>query len=138
VNWQTILAIDNDRWAAETTLDKPCPTISAGSHCGGPEPVNNRKREGFIRRLTPLECFRIQSGPDDFIWPKGITKTAMYRVVGNGWASGMAARMSAALAMADKRARTVIDLFCGGGLGACGWHGRYWSYAVPTAGQEVA
>ncbi len=114
--------------AVRRTLDKPCPTISAGSHVGGPEPVNNRIREGFLRRLTPLECLRLQSGPDDFVWPKGITKTAMYRIVGNGWASRMGAVFSDAFAKADPESRTVVDLFGGGGLGAVGWHGRYWSH----------
>ncbi len=33
-----------------------------------------------------------------------------------------------ALAIADPRSRTVIDLFCGGGLGAVGWAGRAWEY----------
>lgn len=80
----------------------------------------------MVRRLTPAECMRLQSAPDDYRWPKGITKTAMYRVAGNGWASGMAAHMSRALADADPESRTCIDLFSGGGLGACGWHGRYW------------
>lgn len=28
----------------------------------------------------------------------------------------------------DPESETVIDLFCGGGLGAVGWHGRAWEY----------
>ena len=86
-----------------------------------------RKGDLWIRRLNPLECARLQSVPDVFAWPDDITKTAAYRVIGNGWACGMAAHMSRALAVADPDSRTVVDLFCGGGLGAVGWHGRYWS-----------
>jgi hypothetical protein len=107
-------------------VDAPSHTISGESR----EPIQGWKSKGYVRRLTPLECLRLQSGPDDFAWPNKITKTAMYRVVGNGWASGMAAQMSAALAAADPGSRAVVDLFCGGGLGACGWHGRYWAYDV--------
>ena len=59
VNWQTLLAIDFDRWAAETY----------------------RANFPGVR----VEC-------------------------------------------ADPQSRTVIDLFCGGGLGAVGWHGRAWRY----------
>lgn len=114
--------------AIDSTMESPCATISAGSHQGGPEPVNNRKRAGFVRRLTPLECARLQSAPDDFRWPAGISKTAMYRVIGNGWACAHAAAFSRAMAEADPQSKTVIDLFCGGGLGAVGWHQRYWSY----------
>lgn len=118
--------------AIPRTLDKPSPTISAGWHTGGPEPVNNSVREGFLRRLTPLECLRLQSGPDSFLWPEKISKSAMYKVVGNGWACGMAAVMSRAMKATDPASETVIDLFCGGGLGACGWHGRAWRYEPET------
>jgi site-specific DNA-cytosine methylase len=123
--------------AIDKTLDKPCPTISAGSHSGGPEPVNNRVREGFIRRLQPLECARLQSVPDDFKWPAKITKTAMYRIVGNGWASKMGKVFAAAFHAVDPKSRTVIDLFCGGGLGASGWHGRAWEYLLPSPTKEL-
>lgn len=113
--------------AEPRTIHSPCRTISAGSHQGGPEPINNRIREGYIRRLTPLECLRLQSGPDDFKWPDKITKTAMYRIVGNGWASRMGGVFSVAFALVDPKSRTLIDLFSGGGLGAVGWHGRFWA-----------
>lgn len=114
--------------ATQAANQSPCPTISAGSHQGGPEPVNNRIRAGFVRRLTPLECARLQSMPDDFAWPEKITKTNMYRIVGNGQASLMVLRLSEAMRAVDPEAETVIDLFCGGGVGAVGWHGRVWVY----------
>ncbi len=81
-----------------------------------------------MRRLTPDECMRLQSAPDDFRWPEKISKTAKYRIAGNGWATKMGAVFAEAFALADPDSHSVIDLFCGGGLGACGWHGRYWSY----------
>ncbi len=105
-------------------IDRPCETITGCSR----EPIQNWKAKLYVRRLTPLECLRLQSGPDTFKWPEKITKTAMYRIVGNGWASRMGAVFAAALKAADPQSRTVIDLFCGGGLGAVGWHGNYWSY----------
>ncbi len=114
--------------AVDSTLNSPSPTISAGSHTGGPEPINNRIRAGFVRRLLPDECARLQSVHDGFRWPDGISKTAKYRVIGNGWASRMGAVFADAFHAADPESRTVIDLFCGGGLGAVGWHGRYWKY----------
>jgi DNA-cytosine methyltransferase len=110
-------------------VDAPCDTITAGSR----EPIQNWKSKGYRRRLIVPECLRLQSAPDDFIWPDGISKTNQYKVVGNGWASGHGAKFSEALAAADPDARTVVDLFCGGGLGACGWHGRYWRYQAREA-----
>lgn len=86
-----------------------------------------------IRRLTPTECARLQSMPDDFVWPESVKKTHRYRIIGNGWASLMAKRMSEAFRAADPSSRTVIDLFCGGGCGAVGWHGRAWELAREEA-----
>jgi site-specific DNA-cytosine methylase len=117
-------------------LTEPCPTIGANIATGGGAGLMAVRSDLRVRRLTPQECARLQSVPDSFVWPDKVTKTAMYRIVGNGWACGMAARMSEALAAADPGSRTVIDLFCGGGLGACGWHGRYWTYE--TAGEVAA
>jgi site-specific DNA-cytosine methylase len=109
-------------------VDAPAHTIGAGSR----EPIQNWKSKGYIRRLLPAECARLQSCPDDFAWPDGIGKTNQYKVIGNGWACGHAAHLSRALAAADPDSRTVCDLFCGGGLGACGWHQRYWASPRPA------
>jgi site-specific DNA-cytosine methylase len=40
--------------------------------------------KGYIRRLTPLECERLQGLPDDFTKAAG-SDTARYRVINNGW-----------------------------------------------------
>jgi site-specific DNA-cytosine methylase len=118
----------------------PAPTVLGKFYKGGAEGLLavtawRQKGDLWVRRLSPLECARLQSVPDDFRWPSSITKTAAYRIIGNGWASLMAKQMSESLAAADPKSRTVIDLFCGGGLGAIGWHGRGWEYAPER--QEV-
>ncbi len=113
---------------------KPSPTILNGTadetsgHSGGPEPIAHMKRNGLVRRLTPLECARLQSMPDDFKWPEKISKTAMYKIVGNGQASLMVWHLRQAIQKSDPSVETVIDLFCGGGVGAVGLHGRFWEY----------
>ncbi len=116
--------------------DRPARTLTAKNAAGTSNDAlrivaENWKRKGdlWVRRLAPLECARLQSVPDAFRWPDNLPKTHAYRVIGNGWASGMAVHMSRALAAADPDSRTTIDLYCGGGLGAVGWHGRFWSYA---------
>lgn len=118
--------------AIPETLQLPAATISAGSHSGGPEPINNRIRAGYVRRLTPLECLRLQSGPDDFRWPEKISKTNQYKIVGNGVACGHGHAFAQAFASVDPEAITVISLFCGGGLLDCGWHRRFWSFERTT------
>lgn len=109
----------------------PAPTVQAKWFKGGAEGLLQWKKTDdglWVRRLTPVECMRLQSAPDDFRWPDGIGKTAMYRVCGNGWASRMGQVFSEAFAAVDPEARTVVDLFSGGGLGAVGWHGKSWKY----------
>lgn len=41
-----------------------------------------------IRRLTPLECARLQTMPDDYFWKDGkqlVSDTQIYKITGNGW-----------------------------------------------------
>jgi len=126
------VSVDGRTWESRHPIPgptEPMPTVRPRSPRDGGRCTEQVIADGpMVRRLTPLECARLQSCPDDMVWPEGITKTAMYRIIGNGWACGMAAHLSRALAEADPESRTVIDLFCGGGLGSLGWHGRYWNY----------
>jgi DNA (cytosine-5)-methyltransferase 1 len=110
-------------WSGQRILDprEPAPTITSS---GNPEWVQS---DGGLSRLTVAEMMRLQSAPDDWVWPPGIPKTAQYSIAGNGWPSLLAYRMRRALEEAVPECRTVLDLFAGGGLGASGWHGRFWS-----------
>ena len=38
---------------------------------------------GRIRKLTPIECERLQTLPDNYT--QGISDTQRYKVLGNGW-----------------------------------------------------
>lgn len=87
------------------------------------------KQNGLmVRRLTPAECSRLMSMPDDFKWPDQISKTAKYKIIGNGQASLMAHHMAQALKKTDPNSETIISLFCGGGVGDVGFHGKYWEF----------
>lgn len=39
--------------------------------------------EGYIRKLTPIECERLQTLPDN--WTQGISDSQRYKCLGNGW-----------------------------------------------------
>ena len=39
--------------------------------------------EGYIRKLSPMECERLQTLPDGYT--EGVSKTQRYRALGNGW-----------------------------------------------------
>jgi len=39
--------------------------------------------EGYIRKLTPIECERLQTLPDNYT--EGVSNTQRYKTLGNGW-----------------------------------------------------
>lgn len=39
--------------------------------------------EGYIRKLTPIECERLQTVPDNYT--EGVSNTQRYKMLGNGW-----------------------------------------------------
>jgi site-specific DNA-cytosine methylase len=39
--------------------------------------------ENLYRKLTPLECERLQTLPDNYT--EGVSKTQRYKMIGNGW-----------------------------------------------------
>lgn len=40
---------------------------------------------GYIRKLTPMECERLQGWPDNYTLCEGVSKTQRYKMIGNGW-----------------------------------------------------
>ena len=40
---------------------------------------------GYIRKLTPIECERLQTLPDNYTDVEGIKKSNRYKAIGNGW-----------------------------------------------------
>jgi site-specific DNA-cytosine methylase len=88
---------------AEHTYDGKCPTITASMGIGGgnvPLMTDNKTAEKFkgmyidkydrlqYRKLTPRECFRLQTVPEhhiDTLLSAGISNTQLYKMCGNGW-----------------------------------------------------
>ncbi len=58
-----------------------CPTLTANMGMGGHNVPIIKDKKG-IRKLTPLECFRIQGFPKDYILPT-ISDSALYKQAGN-------------------------------------------------------
>lgn len=58
-----------------------CPTLTANMGTGGHNVPIIKDKKG-IRKLTPLECARIQGFPENFILPK-IADSALYKQFGN-------------------------------------------------------
>lgn len=58
-----------------------CPTLTANMGMGGHNVPIIKDKKG-IRKLTPLECFRIQGFPQDYTLPN-ISDSALYKQAGN-------------------------------------------------------
>lgn len=59
-----------------------CPTLTANMGMGGHNVPIIKDKKG-IRKLTPLECFRIQGFPKNFLLPKNLADSALYKQAGN-------------------------------------------------------
>jgi DNA (cytosine-5)-methyltransferase 1 len=59
-----------------------CPTLTANMGTGGHNVPIIKDKKG-IRKLTPLECFRIQGFPKSFSLPKTLSDSALYKQAGN-------------------------------------------------------
>jgi len=60
----------------------PCLRSKAGSRTGG---VAVEREDGFWRKLTPVECERLQTVPDGYTAKGGASNTQRYKMLGNGW-----------------------------------------------------
>lgn len=59
-----------------------CPTLTANMGMGGHNVPIIKDKKG-IRKLTPLECFRIQGFPKEFSLPNKLADSALYKQAGN-------------------------------------------------------
>lgn len=60
-------------------LDGKTPTLTTSSWEANSYLLN----EGFVRKLTPIECERLQTLPDGYT--KCVSSTQRYKALGNGW-----------------------------------------------------
>lgn len=56
-------------------------TLTANMHKG--VPYNYFRDNGTWRKLTPIECERLQTVPDNYT--EGVSNTQRYKMLGNGW-----------------------------------------------------
>ncbi len=59
-----------------------CPTLTANMGTGGHNVPIIRDEKG-IRKITPRECLRLQGFPEDFNFPKDISRGNQYKQIGN-------------------------------------------------------
>jgi len=59
-----------------------CPTLTANMGMGGHNVPIIKDKKG-IRKLTPLECFRLQGFPESYKLPNDLSDSALYKQAGN-------------------------------------------------------
>lgn len=59
-----------------------CPTLTANMGTGGHNVPIIKDKKG-IRKLTPLECARLQGFPEDYQLPSNLSDSALYKQFGN-------------------------------------------------------
>jgi len=72
--WRRVYVRENKRGV--------CPTLTANMGTGGHN-VPIIKDEKGIRKLTPLECLRLQGFPKEFTFPENLSRGNQYKQVGN-------------------------------------------------------
>ena len=60
-----------------------CPTLTANMGMGGHNVPLIKTYNNKIRKLTPRECFNLQGFPKEFILPKNLCNSALYKQAGN-------------------------------------------------------
>lgn len=65
--------------------------------------------EGYIRKLTPIECERLQTLPDNYT--QGVNNTQRYKMLGNGWTVDVIAHILSHIP--ETHAGNVLSLFDG-------------------------
>lgn len=77
-NYQTVIKKDGSEKRNQETAS----CLSGGAHSGGNHSDMDLISQGSnIRRLTPVECERLQGFPDN--WTYGISNTQRYKCLGN-------------------------------------------------------
>jgi len=65
--------------------------------------------EGYIRKLTPIECERLQTLPDNYT--EGVSDAQRYKMLGNGWTVDVIAHILSFIP--ETYLHTVVSLFDG-------------------------
>jgi len=73
-----------DHWAFKHHSDSNCSKSAAlVANLFKGVPYNVLLDEDVIRKLTPIECERLQTLPDNYT--EGVSNTQRYKMIGNGW-----------------------------------------------------
>lgn len=97
IDYMSRLRNGKPRWEYHTnTLDGKSACLTANMYKGVPYGVIKELK----RRLTPIECERLQSVPDNYT--EGVSNTQRFKMLGNGWTIDVIAHILNEIRYADE------------------------------------
>jgi len=102
IDYMSRLRNGKPRWEYHTNpLDGKSACLTANMYKGVPYGVIKEK----MRRLTPIECERLQSVPDNYT--EGVSNTQRFKMLGNGWTIDVIAHILNEIRHADEPVKST-------------------------------
>ena len=102
IDYMSRLRNGKPRWEYHTNpLDGKSACLTANMYKGVPYGVIKELK----RRLTPIECERLQSVPDNYT--EGVSNTQRYKMLGNGWTIDVIAHILNEMRHADEPVKST-------------------------------
>ena len=95
-------------WANVRTLDQKSRALTTSQSISNSGATNVKYSDTEYYILTPIECERLQTLPDDYT--EGVSNTQRYKAVGNGWTVEVIAHIFKALRVALERGTAPVML----------------------------
>ena len=95
-------------WANVRTLDQKSRALTTSQSISNSGATNVKYSETEYYILTPIECERLQTLPDDYT--EGVSNTQRYKAVGNGWTVEVIAHIFKALRVALEKGAAPVML----------------------------
>ena len=95
-------------WANVRTLDQKSRALTTSQSISNSGATNVKYSDTEYYILTPIECERLQTLPDDYT--EGVSNTQRYKAVGNGWTVEVIAHIFKALRVALEKGAAPVML----------------------------
>lgn len=95
-------------WANVRTLDQKSRALTTSQAISNSGATNAKYSDTEYYILTPIECERLQTLPDNYT--EGVSNTQRYKAVGNGWTAEVIAHIFKALRVALERGTAPVML----------------------------
>lgn len=95
-------------WSQVRTLDEKSRALTTSQSISNSGATNVKYSENEYYILTPVECERLQTLPDNYT--EGVSSTQRYKAIGNGWTVDVIAHIFKSLYTALKEGMKPLEL----------------------------